>query len=335
MKAEKNKKSNPIIDFHNHFYPGAYIQELKKEKGYASVSTDDKNRLLIHYTGDYNVVVGPHIDIAHRIKDMDKNNIDMQVLTLTTPGVERENPERGIKLARLTNDGFAELIEKYTDRFTALATLPLQDPAAAVEELDRSVTELGLKGAMLLSNVNGKPLDSPEFIPVYEKAVKLDVPMYIHPTSPINDRYMEDYRLVPMIGFGVDTSLAVIRLVFSGAMKKLPKLKLVASHVGGIFPFLRGRIETCFNAYPECKVNITDSPSKYLKKVWMDSIIYDNGVLMSALAFSGVDKMLLGTDHPHQIGDIKMAVKRIKDLNISDEDKELILGGNAEKLLKL
>lgn len=323
------------IDFHNHFYPDAYIQELKREKGYASVSTDDHGRLLIHYTGDYNVVVGPHIDIEHRLRDMDRNDIDMQVLTLTTPGVEREVPERGVRLAKLTNDGFAEIIEKHPDRFTALATLPLQDPEAAVEELERSVTELGLKGAMLLSNVNGKPLDDVEFLPVYEKAVKLDVPMYIHPTSPINDKGMEDLRLVPMIGFGIDTSLSVIRLVLSGVMKKLPKFKLVASHVGGIFPFLRGRIETCFNAYPECKVHIQESPSIFLKRVWMDSIIYDNDVLMSALAFSGIEKMMLGTDHPHQIGDIQHAVKRIKDLDIPEDDKELILGGNAEKLLKL
>jgi aminocarboxymuconate-semialdehyde decarboxylase len=323
------------IDFHNHFYPDAYIQELKREKGYASVSTDANGRLLIHYTGDYNVVVGPHIDIEHRLRDMDQNDIDMQVLTLTTPGVERETPERGVRLAKLTNDGFAEITQKYPERFTALATLPLQDPDAAVEELERSVTELGLKGAMLLSNVNGNPLDGEEFLPVFEKAVKLDVPMHIHPTSPINAGSMEDLRLVPMLGFGVDTSLSVIRLILSGVMKRLPDLKLVASHVGGIFPFLRGRIETCFNAYPECKVHIQEPPSIFLKRVWMDSIIYDNDVLMSALAFSGVGKMMLGTDHPHQITDIKNAVQRIRDLDISESDKEKILGGNAEKLLKL
>jgi len=324
-----------IIDFHNHFYPGAYVDELKREKGYASVSTDPKGRLLIHYTGDYNVVVGPHIDIEHRLKDMDRTGIDMQVLTLTTPGVEREAPERGVKLARLTNDGFAEIIEEYPDRFTALATLPLQDPGAAVDELERAVTELGLRGAMLLSNVNGKPLDAEEFGPIIDKAVKLDVPLYIHPTSPINDKWMNDYRLVPIMGFGVDTSLAVLRLVFSGALKRHPRLKLVASHVGGVFPFLRGRIETGFNAYPECKLHIQEPPSVYLKKVWMDSIIYDNDVLMSALVFSGAEKMMLGTDHPHQIGDIEKAVSRIKELDISPEEKELILGGNAASLLKL
>ena len=323
------------IDFHNHFYPKAYIDELKREKGYASVSTDDQGRLLIHYTGDYNIVVGPHINISDRFKAMDRHDIDMQVLTLTTPGVEREAPERGIRLARLTNDGFAEVIEEHPDRFTALATLPLQDPGAAVEELERAVTGLGLKGAMLLSNVNGKPLDAEEFLPVYERAVKLDVPLYIHPTSPINDKWMEDYRLVPIIGFGVDTTLATLRLVFSGVMKRFPGLKLVASHVGGIFPFLRGRIDRGFEAYPECKIHISEPPSTYLKRVWMDSIIYDEEVLMSALAFSGAEKMMLGTDHPHQIEDTAPAVARIKGLDISDEEKEMILGGNAAKLLKL
>jgi aminocarboxymuconate-semialdehyde decarboxylase len=266
---------------------------------------------------------------------MDRTGIDMQVLTLTTPGVEREAPERGVKLARLTNDGFAEIIDDHPDRFTALATLPLQDPGAAVDELERSVTELGLRGAMLLSNVNGKPLDAEEFGPVLEKAVKLDVPLYIHPTSPINDKWMNDYRLVPIMGFGVDTSLAVLRLVFSGALKRNPKLKLVASHVGGVFPFLRGRIDIGFNAYPECKLHIQEPPSKYLKKVWMDSIIYDNDVLLSALVFSGAEKMMLGTDHPHQIGDIEKAVSRIKELDVSPREKELILGENAAKLLKL
>ena len=324
-----------IIDFHNHFYPGAYIDELKRGSGYAEVSKDEQGRLLIHYTGDYNVVVGGHVVLEDRLKAMDRHGVDMQVLTLTTPGVDREEAERGIRLAKLANDGFGKIIEDHPDRFTALAALPLQDPGASVDELERAVKECGLKGAMLLSNVNGRPLDSPEFFPVFERAVKLDVPLYIHPTSPINDRSMEDYRLVPIMGFGVDTSLAVLRLVFSGVMKRLPKLKLAASHVGGVFPFLRGRIERGFEAYPECKVHISEPPSEYLRRIWMDSIIYNNDVLMSAIAFSGAGKIVLGSDYPHQIGDLPHAVARIKALDIGEDEKEMILGGNATELLSL
>lgn len=324
-----------IIDWHNHFYPDPYLQGLAKESTYAKVEIDQQDRMLVHYEGDYNIVVGPHIDISERLKGMDKAGIDMHVLTLTTPSVERETPETGKKLAMLANDGYRDIIEKHPERFTALAALPLQDPIAAAEELERSVTELGLRGGTLMSNINGTPLDSGGLDPVFEMAVKLDVPLYIHPTSPINSKAMEDYRLVPILGFGVDTSLAVLRLVFSGMLEKYPKLKLVASHLGGVYPYLRGRIDTGYNAYPECKVNISKPPSHYLKKVFTDSIIYDNDVLMSTLAFNGPEMLVLGSDDPHQIGDIEHAVSRINQLDISDHDKQLILGENARKLLKL
>ena len=324
-----------IVDFHNHFYPKAYIDELKREKGYASVFKDDKGRLLIQYTGDYNVIVGAHVNLQDRIKAMERYNIDLQVLTLTTPSVERETPKRGIRLAQLANDGFGEIVERQPDRFAALAALPLQDPEAAATELERAVQECGLSGATLMSNADSQPLDSERLTPIYEKAAKLDVPLFIHPTSPLNHTAMDDYRLVPILGFGVDTTLAVLRLVFSGILKKLPNLKLIASHLGGVFPYLRGRIEIGYNAYPECKTNITEPPSHYLKKIWMDSICYDENILMSTYAYSGADKILLGTDFPHQITDIEKAVQRIKRLNITEEEKQKILGENAAKLLKL
>ncbi len=323
------------IDFHNHFYPKEYMEELSRGGGYARVERDPQGRLLVHYEGDYNIVVGPHVDIDARLKAMDSCGVEMQVLTLTTPSVERENRERGIKLARLANDGFSRVVGEHPDRFVALAALPLQDPQAAADELERAVLDLGLRGGTLMTNVGGRPLDTEEFTPIYEKAVKLDVPLFLHPTSPINSKAMGDYRLVPILGFGVDTSLLVLRLVFGGVLKRLPGLKLVASHLGGVFPYLRGRIETGFNAYPECKVHISRSPSHYLKKIWIDSIIYDRDVLMSTLAFSGPEKLVLGSDHPHQIGDLANCVGRIEELEIGEEEKEKILWRNAAALLKL
>lgn len=324
-----------IIDWHNHFYPDPYIKGLESMSKYARVERDAGNRLLIHYEGDYNIVVGPHIDIEERIKGMNKAGIDLDVLTLTTPSVEREKPETGVKLAQLANDGYREIIDRYPERFTALAALPLQAPEEAADELERAVSKLGLRGGTLMSNINGKPLDVQDMTPVYEKAVKLDVPLYIHPTSPINSKSMQDYRLVPILGFGVDTSLSVLRMVFSGLLEKYPKLKLVASHLGGVYPYLRGRIDTGYHAYPECKERISNPPSYYLKKIYVDSIIYDNDVLTSTLAFCGPDKIVLGTDDPHQIGDIEKAVERIKNLEISEAEKQMILGENSRKLLKI
>jgi aminocarboxymuconate-semialdehyde decarboxylase len=323
------------IDFHNHFYPSKYLKELSKPGGYARVEKDAEGRLLVHYEGDYNVIIGPHIDLGDRLRDMDRCGVERHVLSLTTPCVEREAPRRGVKLAKLANDGFAEICNEHPDRFSALAALPLQSPVEAADELERAVRDLGLSGGTLMTNANGKPLDSPELMPVYEKAVKLDVPLFIHPTSPMNSVAMGDYRLVPIIGFGVDTSVSVLRMVFSGLFERLPRLKLVASHLGGVYPYLRGRIDVGYKAYPECKLKINKPPSEYLKKVWVDSIIYDNDVLLSTLAFLGDGKIVLGSDHPHQIGDIDQAIDRIRRLDIEEKSKEKILTGNAEKLLKI
>lgn len=330
-----NSKSPLIIDFHSHFYPKAYLDALKDSKGHATLETSPRGELLLKYAGDYNIVVGGHVNLDDRLEAMKSCGVDMQVITLTTPGVEREEPKLGASLARLTNDSYGEIMEKFPDKFVALAALPMQDPQAAEEELERAVKELGLRGAMIFSNVAGKPIDGREFIRVYEKAVKLDVPIFIHPTSPINTRGMEDYRLVPIMGFGVDTSLAILRLVLSGVMERLPGLKLVATHTGGVFPYLRGRIEAAYRAYPEMRTHITRPPSEYFKQIWLDTVCYDSDVLASSLAFWGSDKIVMGSDYPHQIGDLENCVGRVRKLRVGDEQKEKILGVNAAKLLKL
>jgi aminocarboxymuconate-semialdehyde decarboxylase len=325
-----------IIDFHNHYLPKAYLEYLKKEKGaFAKLSTDSQGRFIQEYTNDYNIIVGPHTDLEQRLKAMDRASVDMEVLTLMSPGVERAPAEDGVRLARLANDEFGQIKEKYPDRFTALAALPYQEPQAAVKELERAVKECGLSGVMLFSNINRRPLDSKEYMPIYETAAKLDAPLFMHPSVAINLSAMDEYRLTPILGFTVDTSLATLRLVFSGILKRLPNLKLVIAHLGGVFPYLRGRVETAYNSYPECKVNISEPPSTYLKKIWVDSICYDADVLMSTYAFSGADKIVLGTDFPHQIHDLDHAVERIKSLKINEDEKEKILGENAVKLLKL
>jgi aminocarboxymuconate-semialdehyde decarboxylase len=324
------------IDFHNHFYPDAYIRELNSTIGYAKVSADRNGQQVIEYKGDYNIVVGPHVRIEDRLEAMDKFDIDAQVLSLTTPGVERESPGRGVRLAKLANDGFRTVCEKYPNGFRALATLPLQDPGSSLDELDRAIRDLGLKGVIIFSNLNGRHLDSEELIPIYEKAARLDVPIFIHPTSPVNFAGMEEFRLVPILGFTVDTSLALLRLVFSGILDRVPNLKSVMAHTGGVFPQIRGRIEIGYNAYPECKVNISHPPSYYFRRnVWVDTVCYDRDVLMSSLAFLGSGRILLGTDFPHQISDMENAVRRVKSLEIDDKDKEGILGANCARLLKL
>jgi aminocarboxymuconate-semialdehyde decarboxylase len=320
-----------IVDFHTHFYPYPYLDELRKGGGNASLEQDSSGRYVIKYTGDYNILTSPLVLLEDRLKEMDRTGVDVQVISLTTPGVEREQAQRGVKLAKVTNDAFAGIQRRYP-RFRALATLPMQDPGAAADELTRVCGDLGLKGAMIPSNVNGIPLDSPEFLPVFERAEKLGALIWIHPTSPMNSARMGDYRLVPILGFGIDTSLTVLRLVLAGTLERCPNLKLGASHLGGVYPLLKGRIDLASDVYPETGVNLRPPPSAYLKNIYVDSCGYDTSVISFVHSWLGSKRMLLGSDYPAQIAD-PAAVTRIKMLKIPDADKNLILGGNAAELL--
>ena len=322
-----------IIDFHNHIYPEVYLRELERGNTRATVQKDAHGRTLLLNAGDYNIIVDGHRYPEARIEAMDAAGVDMQVLTLTTPGVHIETSAHGIALARLVNDAFAEIIARYPGRFTALATLPLQEPPAAAKELERAVTQLGLPGGMLFTTVNGEPIDDARFWPLYEKAAELDVPLFLHPISPVSIDWMKDYRLVPLVGFLHETTVAISRLVFSGLFERLSALKIVLSHTGGTMPYLAERIDFGFKVYPECRGNLSRPPSHTLKQFYMDTAPYTPQSILFAREFAGADKLLMGSDYPHQIGDLPGAVQTIEGLPVVDEEKEKILGGNAARLL--
>jgi len=323
------------IDIHNHFYPPAYLKEVEGSGKNTVLKRDELNRLLLVYSGDYNIVLRSHYDPEERIKMMDKTGLDMQVLTMTTPGVDVEEPSYGLKLSEIVNNAMADVVNKYPDRFSALATLPMKDPEAAIRELERSVKELGLPGAMIFTNIVGEPVDSKRYWPIYEKAEELNVPIMIHPTSPTDIGLMDPYRLVPLIGFPFDTTIAISRLVFSGVLEKYPGLKFILSHLGGTIPYLAERIDRGYFAYPECKGILTKAPSEYFKKTYLDVVSFYPPAIEFAVKFMGLEKLLLGSDYPHQIGDVARSIETIKKLNLLEEDKEKIMGENAIKLLKL
>jgi aminocarboxymuconate-semialdehyde decarboxylase len=322
------------IDFHNHFYPTPYLAELQKGDTWVGLQKDGAGQTIIAYAGDYNIIVPEHYDPEARLQALDAAGIDMQVLTLTTPGVHVENPEKGHSLAQRVNEAFAEIISRYPSRFTALAALPLQDSRASVEALERAVRQLGLPGAMLFTNVNGTPLDDPQFWPLFEKAAELDVPLFLHPATPAESGPMKAYRLVALVGFLHETTVAITRLVFSGIFQRWPNLKLVLSHLGGTVPYLAERIDLGYRVYPECQ-HLPQPPSEILKKFYMDTIPHSPKALAFAAEFAGVDKLLLGSDYPHQIGDLVGSVQTVEGLAIPAEDKAKILGQNTARLLKL
>ena len=325
----------PVIDVHNHFYPPEYLDALRSGKSVVKVTTDSKGNPHIHYPGDYNVAVAGHRDIAYRHQVLEKEGVDTQVITLTTPGTHVESTGYAAQLASLVNDAFAKIIAERGPRFAALATLPLNDPAASVREIRRAMEELRLPGAMLFSNVNGVALADKRFWPLYEYADSKGAVLHIHPTSPVGVEAMTDYWLMPLVGFLMDTTLAAAHLVFSGVAERFPRIKWVLGHLGGAIPYLAERLDRGYHAFAECRANISKPPSEYLKTWYYDTVNFDANALELAIKFAGADHILAGSDYPHQIGSIPSMLSALRSLPISDSDKGKILGGNASRIYGL
>ncbi|MDI9619218.1 MAG: amidohydrolase family protein [Candidatus Nezhaarchaeota archaeon] len=322
------------IDFHNHFYPKEYFDEVEKLKGDLNVARDSLGRVVIEERGMRVVTVTePMYRPELRIKDMDEAGVDVQVLSLSIPNVYFASPEDSVRLAERTNNAIASVVEKHRDRFVGFASVPLLKPDAAVDEARRAVKELGMKGFIIGSNVKGRTLDDPMFMPFYEAASRLDVPILIHPMPPLSPKGMEEYRLAPIIGFEFDVCLAVARLIFSGVLEKYP-LKIIVSHLGAGLLFLFERIEYGYRAYPECREKITKPPSFYLKNLYYDTVAFHKPALVCAYMTVGSKHMVLGSDYPHVIGDARRAIQSIEELDIPEEEKEDIFSGNGRKLLK-
>jgi aminocarboxymuconate-semialdehyde decarboxylase len=320
-----------IIDVHNHFYPPAFIAALRTGDSELKVREGEGGNPVLYSPGDVNVAVPGHRLITYREKVLRQEKVDHQVLSLTCPGTLLETPERSAELSRLVNDEFAKIVRSRSKRFTALATLPLNDPKAAVIEFDR-ITKLGFPGCMLMGNVNGVPLADQRFWPLYQRANITGAVMYIHPTFPLGVEAMREYWLMPLVGFLFDTTLAAAHLVFAGVPERFPNIKWVLGHLGGTIPYLAERLDRGYEAFPECRVNIPKPPSEYLKRFYYDTVNFDPKALRLAIAFAGISQILAGSDYPHQIGSIYKMKNTIDKLDMRDGDRARVMGENAARL---
>jgi aminocarboxymuconate-semialdehyde decarboxylase len=325
----------PIIDFHNHYFPPEYIKALEKGPSAVRITYDNEGNPCLHYPGDYNIAVRGHRDIEYRQEEMRQQGIDTQVITLTTPGTHIEKPTTAVRLAQLVNDCFALVASQKKGRFVPLATLPLCDPAASVGELRRAMEQLKFTGAMVFSNINGIALSDQRFWRVYEVANDLGAVMHIHPTNPVGVEAMLDYWLMPLVGFLMDTTLAAASLVFSGVAERFPNIRWVLGHLGGAIPYLAERLDRGYEAFSECRKNISKLPTEYLKRFYYDTVNFDPHALDLAVAFAGPEHILAGSDYPHQIGSIPKMLWSLKAMRVSEEARQKILGGNAVTLLNL
>lgn len=323
------------IDFHCHFYPEAYLERLEASRGDVRIERDGRGeRFILSLGSRAGPVTEDFFDIELRLDKIKHNRIDMQVLTTPHPGIDRFSPEESAEMARLINDGLAEVVRRHPQHFQALAMLPLIDPKLALRELERAIFELGLKGICMLTNVAGQTSDSDFLLPVYERAQALGVPIFIHPTTPVGAQVMREWRLAIILGFEFDIMLSATRLAYSGILERYPELDFVIAHLGAGLPFLAGRIDRGYRD-PTCGVKTKKPASEYLKELHCDTVSFYQPALKMAYEFFGPERMLMGSDFPLAIGDLEAAVPSIEEMAIPAAEREKILGENARRLLRL
>jgi aminocarboxymuconate-semialdehyde decarboxylase len=332
------------IDIFNHVMPVEYLERMKAlSKDAGIVKRMSGLRMLW--------------DIEARVAMLREKFPDVQqVLTLSLPPPELlGGPEVSPELARLANDGMAEMCRKWPREFPAfVASLPMNNVPAALEEMDRAIGKLGARGVQLCTNVVGRPLDEPEFFPVFERATSHhDLPIWMHPARPAGfadyrTEQKSKYEIWQVLGWPYETSVAMARIVFSGLFARLPTMRLITHHCGGMIPYFAGRAETLWaqlgsrsadEDYSEVLKRLARPPIEYFKLFYGDTVLGGaSAPLACGLAFFGADRVVFASDCPFDPEGgpmfIREGIRSIEDLALPEEDKRKIYFGNAMRLMK-
>ena len=296
------------------------------------------------------------VNLDVRFRMMDRFSDYIQLVSLPAPPIEslgdaKKTPE----LAEIANDGLAELVAKHPDRFAGfVAGLPMNNPGAAVKEIERAILKLGASGVQIYTNVNGRPLDEPEFLPIFEKMAELDQPIWVHPNRAASfpDYQTEKkskYEMWWVFGWPYETSIFMARIVFAGYFDRFPNLKIITHHLGGMIPYFSGRtgpgLDQLGSRTPEEDLSIyarrlKKRPQEYFKMFYADTATFGSRAAMECgLDFFGVDRVLFASDSPFDPekgpGYIRETIRCVEALPISAEDRAKIYEGNARKLIRL
>jgi aminocarboxymuconate-semialdehyde decarboxylase len=324
------------IDTHTHVLADATIKILQKEIPRLNVKLTaiDANDSTLEVAGvPYRPFPRGGHNIERRFSDMDAAEVDVHLLSVSPQTwLYNQEPAIGVAASAIQNDEIARLSKEHPDRFAGIATLPMQAPEKAAEELRRAMTKLGLHGAMFGSNVGGKNLDDPSFEPLWAAAAELDAFMVIHPGNVAGADRLRSYYLGNLIGNPLDTTIAAACLIFGGVLERYPKLNFVMVHAGGFIPYQGGRWVHGWQVRPEPKVHLKHSPQPYLDRMLYDTITHSKAALEFLVASAGADRVFLGSDYPYDMGTGE-CVRQVRAAGISGTDKEKILGGHAAAIL--
>jgi aminocarboxymuconate-semialdehyde decarboxylase len=325
-----------VVDVHTHMLNEAWLRLLKKHGGRYKVRKVKGGQSGIHRDGAPFMTLTPGMfDYEARIRAMDEAGVDMAIVTLTSPNVYWGSAKISLFASKLINDDMAAQQKRYPERIRFMCSLPWQHARLALGELERACDELGAVGVMVLANIDGASLTDKMFSAIWREIDRRGLPVLVHPTAPPGTRELDvaSYNLIASVGFMFDTSLAVSRMIFDGFFDRYPNLKLIAAHGGGALPYIAGRLDICFDRMPACRERISRNPSSYLKKIYYDSVVFQQESLNLCVAVGGEDKVLYGSDYPHNIGDMKGCLTRVDALPAAQRDA--VCGGNALRIFRL
>lgn len=321
-----------IIDAHAHIILKPYFERLETLPGITVEHSRSGGMSMLRRDGTtFLPFRDAWFEPDHLIRDMDRKGIDLRILSLSTPNLYPFERSAQIELARWTNDEMLALCRRHPDRLRGCLSLPFRDIDASLAELDRMAAEPEIVGVLVGSNIDGVPLSDPVLEPVWARINALRLAVFEHPMHPVFADAMQEYELPIRIGFMMDTSLAIARMIYAGVFERHPDFPFIAAHTGGGVLSLLERLDNGYRHYPDCRARISKLPSEYARLFYYDTCAFFAPAIMMAHGFVGADRLLFGTDYPF----IDYDTKHVEDLPIPAEDKARILGGNIGALLNI
>lgn len=307
-----------------HFKP-----EMDPRTFYSSPTTKGYNQEF------YGLVHDKYTDPQTRIADMDALGIDTQLMGLSPfHYFYWADQDLAPRVAAMQNQHIADLVATHPDRFVGLGTIPIAHPTAAVAEARRVANEYGFPGIYLGADVTGIDLDDPRFEPVWDELEALGLVVVIHPAGFTEAKRLTDYYLVNVIGMPLSSTLAITRMILGGVFERHPKLKMLVVHGGGYLTFYSARTDHAFKHRPELRQHIDRPPSEYLSRLYYDITVFDPDMITQLVGKFGAEHVLLGTDYPFDMG-LPDPLALVADARLSEHERDLIVGGNAERLFGL
>jgi aminocarboxymuconate-semialdehyde decarboxylase len=336
QQTARRRPSVPVIDIHAHWHAPDFVALLEKEGAAngAKIGKNDRGFVTFNVPGIGYTFQPQYISLETRLKAMDETGVDVHALSLTSPMVYWAPPAFGLELSQVYNDSLVRTHQQYPRRFVGLASLPMQDPRLALEEVNRIGKFPAIRGVYLATHVNGKNLDEKEFHPIYAKCEELGLPVFLHPVNPLGAERMRGYHLRNFLGNPYDTGVAASFLMFGGVMDAFPKLEVILPHAGGTYPALIGRMDHGTTVRAETK-HMTKAPSSYLRRFHYDTISHHPQLMVYITRLAGADRVMLGSDHPADMSLVSPFDWVEKLTELSERERDLIVGGNAVRLLKI